>query len=350
MTTLWSATDPVPTAEDMPDLDVVTHVAVARARPGGWHYLHETALARHADRFHLVWAAHPTCEANEIEESLRGSSSADALAWDEPVSVRTPPEGGGHSWNHPVLWSDAGVLWGFFTRWRARRPETAIMRWEGSWQDTGAVIPGLIPFNPPLRLADGSLAMSGEFGWNEGAVALSRGDPLSWAVVRLPLDPAIPLRFPEVTLWERADALLAIFRPGKPGPMPVCRSVDGGRTWSPPEASDLAAGDSKPLSLRLSTGQQILLSNDPVAGRTLLRIAASGRDGAGLRRMWKLRHQAFPRRRLFGGWGSGPLVGHQTEWSYPSAVEWDGRLFVSYSQGKEDAALSIVPIAALAVE
>ena len=38
-----------------------------------------------------------------------------------------------------------------------------------------------------------------------------------------------------------------------------------------------------------------------------------------------------------------------TEWSYPSAVEHDGNLYIAYTQGKEDCALSIVPIGVLAV-
>ncbi|MBN8527023.1 MAG: exo-alpha-sialidase, partial [Planctomycetes bacterium] len=141
--------------------------------------------------------------------------------------------------------------------------------------------------------------------------------------------------------------LVAIHRPGQHGPAPVSRSVDGGRSWSALEPGDLAIAASKPLCLALSTGQQVLLSNDPAAGRTLLRLAATAPGGGAFTRMWKLRHQAFPRRRLFGGWGDGPVVGHETEWSYPSAVEHDGRLLIAYTQGKEDAALSIVPLFAL---
>ena len=53
--------------------------------------------------------------------------------------------------------------------------------------------------------------------------------------------------------------------------------------------------------------------------------------------------------RLFGGWGEGSRVGKPTEWSYPGAIEHDGKLYVAYTQGKEDCALSIIPLSALAV-
>jgi hypothetical protein len=43
-------------------------------------------------------------------------------------------------------------------------------------------------------------------------------------------------------------------------------------------------------------------------------------------------------------------VGGNTEWSYPAAIEHDGKLYITYTQGKEDCALSIIPLSALAVK
>ncbi|MDD4565891.1 MAG: hypothetical protein PHE79_10515 [Eubacteriales bacterium] len=42
-------------------------------------------------------------------------------------------------------------------------------------------------------------------------------------------------------------------------------------------------------------------------------------------------------------------VGTSTEWSYPNAYEHNGNLYITYSQGKEDCVLSIIPIEALHV-
>lgn len=347
MEPLWDAAEPITPADHLPDLDVVTHVQVERGRQGGYHYLHETALAWHRGCFHLLWAAHPTHEVNEVDERLRGTTSPDGITWQPASDVLVPGQHGAEGWNHPVLWSDGHDLWGFFTRWRARVPDCVVMRWDGAWRPEGSGIPGFLPFNAPRRLPDGSLVISGEYGWKTGAVAISRGDPTRWELVQLPSAFAPPLMFPEVTLLRRRDSLVAIHRSPTGGPAPICHSLDGGRTWSELVASNLPIASSKPLCLELSNGQQLLLCNDPAAGRTLLRLAVTAPGGASFHRMWKLRHQAFPRRRLFGGAGSGSLVGQETEWSYPSAVEHAGRLFIAYTQGKEDAALSIVPLSAV---
>ena len=68
-------------------------------------------------------------------------------------------------------------------------------------------------------------------------------------------------------------------------------------------------------------------------------------------RVWKIRHQQFPKRRLLGSReGTKSHAGGATEWSYPAAVEHEGSLYVSYTHGKEDCALSIIPLSALAVK
>jgi hypothetical protein len=43
------------------------------------------------------------------------------------------------------------------------------------------------------------------------------------------------------------------------------------------------------------------------------------------------------------------MVGNSTEWSYPAAIEHEGKLYVTYTQGKEDCVLSIIPLTALEV-
>ena len=108
---------------------------------------------------------------------------------------------------------------------------------------------------------------------------------------------------------------------------------------------------SKPLAGTLSTGQHYLVVNNlDAGGRSLLSIAVTAPGGQLFCRVWKIRHQQFPKRRLLGSRAGGSQVGGTTEWSYPAAAEHDGKLYVSYTHGKEDCALSIIPLTVLAVE
>jgi hypothetical protein len=43
-------------------------------------------------------------------------------------------------------------------------------------------------------------------------------------------------------------------------------------------------------------------------------------------------------------------VGGFTEWSYPAAVEHEGKLHIIHTHGKKDCALCIIPVSALAVK
>lgn len=360
---LWDPQLPFPECKDMRDPDIITHVTVERAVPGGWHYLHESSIALHRGSLYICWANHPLYEINLTDELIRGTFSRDGLHWQASQTWAAPKRGGSASYNHPVICDREGTLWGFFVRWEEEgkavswdggHPSTEIFTLDdatGSWQSTGALIPGFLPFRPPMKMADGNWIISGEEHWFEGAVALSREDDFtSWEVVRIPRPQEIELIYPETTLMERDGALLAILRPRGRGPAPVSLSHDCGRTWSPLQLSNLLICDSMPFCGRLSDGRQYLLFNNYEAGRTLLSIAVADPGAGSFSRVWKVRHQEHPVRRLLGYAGEPPtrvLVGKRTEWSYPAAVEHDGNLYISYTHGKEDCVLSIIPLSAL---
>ena len=114
--------------------------------------------------------------------------------------------------------------------------------------------------------------------------------------------------------------------------------------------SNFPLAASKPLCGRLSTGQQYLITDNLEQGRCLLSIAVTAPGGDKFCRVWKIRHQQTPLRRLLGSPGNKKThIGGHTEWSYPAAVEHDGKLYVIYTQGKEDCALSIIPLTALTI-
>lgn len=359
---LWEVSSPFPDWQYLPDLDVVTHVQLERAQRGGFHYLHETAIAWHDGYLYAGWANHGLLEVNVTDERIRGRRSRDGgLTWEPAIDWATPPLEGAESFNHPVLCSHQGALWGFFTRWNNKQPGVQIFTLAAgtqTWRPHQAFIPGFIPMTPPQKLRDGNWILGGELHFSTAAVAISRGDDFDrWAIVKIPHPAKLRLHFPETTLLDFGDSIVAICRPREVFTAPVAVSRDGGRTWSELRLSNFPLFDSKPLGGQLSTGQKFLITNHLEQERTLLTIAVTAPGARTFSRIWKIRHQQTPMRRLLGNRtptgfasaGKPTSIGTPTEWSYPSAIEHDGKLYVTYTQGKEDGALSIIPLSALAV-
>ena len=351
---VWDPNVPFPDAEHMEDLDVVTHVMIERGESGGFHYLHESSLDFHQGELYACWANHPTHEINVTDERIRGRVSDDGgRTWRPPTEWVASTASGSASFNHPVIADRFGVLWGFFTRWDGEMPSTEIFQLDdatGTWKTTGTILPLFVPFRPPSKMRDGNWLISGELHWYEAAAAISRGDDFSaWDIVRIPREPGVKFLFPETAIVDSGDRLLAVCRPLEAPTAPAAESWDCGRTWTALRPSNFPLESSQPFAGTLSTGQHFLITANAEHGRHLMSIAVTKRGETLFSRMWKIRHQQFPRRRLFGGCGDGSWVGWTTEWSYPAAVERDGNLYVSYTRGKEDCVLSIIPIRALEV-
>lgn len=355
---VWDPDVPFPSPQDMLDLDIVTHVTVERAQPGGYHYLHEATIMWHRDRFYLGWANHRTRETGDHDELIRGCTSPDALHWSEPSLWAQAPLVGATSHNHPLLFSHGGRLYGFFVCWRKEHiPTTELFilndatgAWE--WQKESS-IPRFVPFCTPQRMADGNWLIGGENWWYDAAVAISAGDDLTrWTMVTIPRPDHLKLLYPEAAIVYRGgNTLLAVCRPQQHTPnvpdawsAPVAESHDGGHTWTTLGLSNFPLAPSQPFAGRLSTGHNYLLTDSLEEGRCLLTIALTGPEGGLFRHIFKLRHQQWPRVRLFAN-----SLGKPTEWSYPNAFEHNGNLYIAYTQGKEDCVLSVVPVEVLAV-
>jgi hypothetical protein len=357
---VWDPSLPFPTPEEMLDLDIITHVSVERAQPGGYHYLHEATIMWHRDQFYMGWANHRTRETGDHDELIRGCTSPDALHWGEATIWAQPPMIGATSLNHPLIFSHNDKLYGFFVSWREEHtPSTEIFilnestkEWE--WQE-GSSIPMFVPFCSPQRLDNGNWIIGGEAHWDDAAVAISDGDDFTkWKMVKVPRPDNIHLFFPESAIINKGNNNLLIFcRPQQrtrnspdSWSAPVAESHDGGETWTTLGLSNFPLACSQPFAGKLSTGHNYLLTNRQEAegGRTLLSIALTDADGGLFKHIFKVRHQEWPRVRLFAN-----SFGNATEWSYPNAFERDGKLYIAYTQGKEDCVLSIIPIEALNV-
>lgn len=359
---VWDPSVPFPAVKNMEDPEIITQVTVERAEEGKFHYLHEATIARHKGKFFAGWSNHRTHEDQNRNEQIRGCVSSDGLHWSEPEVWVAAPFLGLTSFNHPLLFDHEDVLYGFFVAWREGQPTTELFTYDdetGRWtHHPEAAIPGFLPFCTPQRMGNGNWVLGGELLWENAAVAISNGDNmLQWRTVAIPNAKDVQLLYPETAIVCQEDRLLAFCRPRQIGSVnaddamtaPVAESFDFGETWTEIKRSNFPLGPSQPFSGRLSTGQNYLLTNSLEENRTLLLIAVTEPGGVLFKKIYKVRHQAWPAIRLFGGYNDerGSFAGRPTEWAYPGAIECDGKLYIIYSQGKEDCALSIIPVEAL---
>lgn len=351
---LWDRSVEFPMGKKMPDPDIITQVAISRATPEGYHYLHEAAVQWHKDRFYAAFANHKTYESGDYNEIIRGCTSFDGLHWTEPEIWCEPPLIGANSYNHPLLFSHGDTLYGFFVCWDdEHHPHTEIFTLDestGKWiHHPESRIPMFLPFCIPQKMEDGNWILGGENHWYYSAVAISHGeDMLHWDFVRIPRDDDFTLKYPESAIVDCGGGhLIDICRPSGMQTAPVAESFDFGRTWTKLEKSNYPLTESQPFAGKLSTGQNYLITDSLEEGRALLTIAVTEPGGKLFKKVYKIRHQRYPVRREFGGFGGGTYVGADTEWSYPNAFEHDGKLYIAYSQGKEDCVMSIIPVEVL---
>lgn len=345
---LWSDAIPFPSAAQMPFLRTVTHIAITRATPSGFHYLHEAGIAVHKGVFHAVFANGPW-ERDYSDELVRESTSSDGLTWSPPVVLA--PGGPDIAHNHPVIVSTGEHLWVFVTRFEMRIPSLEGFRWNETarrYESVGILAKDFMAFDPPKKMKDGNWILAGEKAFAGPArVLISHGDDFTkWEPVDIEM-PAGAFRGPDTTVFVSDTELTAVSRNNTYNVALAAESKDFGRTWSRLRVSNLPMGASKPIGGTLRNGQRYLISNNAEDGRSLLSIAVSKPGEKQFSGIWKIRHSTSPRRRS-------PVQrapqDPSAQWTYPAAVEHDGHLYVIYDLNKEDCELSIIPIAALAID
>ncbi len=344
----------------------MTHVIVERARPNGFNYLHEASIAFHGGRLHIGWANSPEEEKNTSNELYRTRVSDDGgFSWGE-VGVLAPG-GPTIAHNHGVMLERGDELWSFV----ARHDDESLSGMEAfqyvdddeAWASRGVVLPGFIPFDTPKRLTNGNWIIAGETAFHNSApaVAISDGDDLlSWRLVTLPLWEGAKLRFPEATVIPSvtSDRLLVVSRyeeMGTPwkdvtndhpylGFALASFSDDNGETWSTAEPSNLPMFPAKPCGGVLSTGQRFLVCNlthpdkaDNRRDTLVIYLSRSGDDR--FSHVLRVRHGESP---------SHPFYANR-QWSYPCAIEHDGKLYIAYTVNKSDCCLTSVPLTSLQV-
>jgi predicted neuraminidase len=242
--------------------------------------------------------------------------------WGEPRLVATGEERLFRRlpcWN-PVLYQDpSGPLLLFYKV--GRSPS----RWWGrlkvshdggkTWNDGERLPDGILgPIkNKPLKLADGTLLCPSSAEHDGWRVHMEWTPDLGQSWYRTPpLNSDRSVKAIQPTLLRHRDGSLQALCRTRQGTIAESWSRDGGRTWSPLQATVLPNPDSGIDGVSLPDGRAILVYNHSATGRSPLNLACS-QDG----RQW----QALA-----------VLEDDAGEFSYPAVIIGsDGRLHVTYT-------------------
>jgi len=346
--TLWSKRKPFPTPDQLTRPHGVRDLIVHRAGADEYSFLHDSTIVEHRG---ILFAAWYNCPEREIVDAsvIRGRRSRDGgVTWsDVEVIAKDPKRKIFYVPN--VFLSHKGTLWTFVLRMTGHDLPTQVEAFAldeaaNRWEPKGFIAELFLPNCPPIRMSDGNFVMAGRMADLRGekplrpAVAISQGDQLlrPWKTVPLSA-PGQTYACPETTLLVERYRLTAFYRRRRKVEL-MSKSTDCGRTWTTPAETNFPVVYAKMFAGTLSTGQHYLLSNTPGRehSRGLLTIAVTRPGEAVFSKMWKLRD----------GYATDLKAG--PEWSYPSAIEHRGKLFVVYTSEKHHCALSVIPIASIA--
>ncbi len=355
--TLWEAKGPVPKSADLPLLEGVEfHVIKARQpEKDDYNWLHGVAIVRHKGLLYASFGHNKGSE-NTASEVANGCTSADGgKTWgplftiDEGVEPNLAISAG-------VFLSHDGCLWAFHGAFhnRMQRVHTRAYLLDertSRWIAKGVVAEdGFWAMQEPRKMDDGNWLMAGVAVGNgyggpddPAAVAISHGDDLiKWDVVRIPKPKAMRM-WGESAVIIDGPKILNIARYGKPVAL-ASESGDYGRTWTRVRESNLPMAGSQPYAGVLSNGRPYLVCTttaDSGGRRSPLTIAVGRPGRRQFDKIYSIRDAVHE-----GPGESGPDI----RLSYPYAAEYDGKLYVVYSNdggrggNRNSAELAVIPI------
>lgn len=345
---LWQPDVPVPAREQLTRPEGARDALVHHTDTDRYHFLHDSCIAAHRGELFAAWY---NCPEREIQDEslIRGRRSSDGgRTWSAVETIASDDTGAGLHYVPPQLFTEAGTLYAMIGIMVGpdyiRRTDLFVYDDDtGEWRRLGTVAHAFQMNTAPVRMANGEYILPGRMASEVdgksvySAVAIGCSIDGEWELVRLPTgDLCRP--HPETTVYADSGLLTALVRNDGGFPQ-VFESADYGRTWDGPFEQNMPIAASKMYAGYLSTGQRYLLANINSDGyRELLTVSVSRPGEKQLCRMWSIRNgQDFPH----------PDI--RSEWSYPSAVEHDGTLYVVYTAGKRSCVMTAIPVASLAV-
>jgi hypothetical protein len=204
------------------------------------------------------------------------------------------------------------------------------------WDRTPLFLSDALNNFPPVSVSNGRWMMTARDASFNASVMESGADPFGpWTRHSVlgrydmkdltPDEPVLvqPARNRLVMMIRNNARLRALFR---------TESADGGKSWTPPVATDVPSAPSKFFLLKTSRGDWLAIGNfDPVIGRKRLHVA--------------LLDSAFSHASIVKVSLPGQVQGKEIpSVQYPHAIEHDGNLYVVYSRSKTAIELAIIPM------
>jgi hypothetical protein len=344
---LWTG-PPIPKdLMKIPFVAGMTHRTIHQATEQTDKFLHGASMTVYKGVIYANWANSPVHE-NYPNEKLKGRRSSDGGKTWSKVETIAPGFEGSNRHSHGVVFEYKGELWAIAARFGVGQ---AGKRFKGlggeafvldpktnQWKSRGEVLSNCWPFNLPMKTADGNYITGGMNRDGYPVVAISRGDNITvWDTISISFPPALKPSYAETSVSVDGNHIMAMIRGGGNVAW-IATSADGGKTWNPARPSNLPMPRAKPHLGRLSDGRLYALHN--VGNRDTLAISVGEPNKRTLNKIYRIRHgkSVAPR---FKGNAKGK------QWSYPFGYEYDGKLFVLYSIGKEDCGMSVLPIESL---
>jgi hypothetical protein len=359
--TLWTGSALPKTSEAEVLKDVHFHVIKKYERKvDGYGFLHGVALAWHKGRLYASFGHNKGSENTLTEEGRYCVSEDGGKTWSKVQTVDVGIDEDDLAVSHGVFLSHGETLWAFLGSFHGTRKGVHTRAYTlneetGQWQPQGTVIrDGFWPMTEPVKMDDGNWIMPGFIvgQGNPAAVAISAGDDLKkWNTVIIPRAAGVRNMWGESSIFVDGPRVTNVARYGGKALALAASSSDYGKTWTPSAESNLPMASSKPCSGVLTNGQRYLICSTTADGgnrRSPLTIAVSKPGENTFSKVFVIRHALFED----GPGESDP----RAALSYPYAIEYQGKLYVGYSNNGQrhgnnnSAELAVIPIEKLAVE
>ena len=354
---LWDPAAALPKRAEAPVLDDVAFHVIKKQRPDadGGNWTLGVGLAWHNGKLYASYGFNKGDENTASEEAHVRVSEDEGATWGEPVVIDAGAGNLGVS--HGVFLSYGGRLWAFMGAFYDRFQKTHTRGYvldeaTGAWKMEGVVVEnGFWPMQEPQKMADGNWIMAGfrvangyDVKGHLPAVAISRGDDFTkWDLVVIEAAPNLGDIWGESTVIVDGSRITNIARYNVKPLALVSTSADSGRTWTPAAPANLPMATSKPYAGTLSTGQRFLACTttaDSGGGRAPLTIAVSRPGQPLFSKVFVVRHSVSDK--------TPGVSDPRAEFSYPYAIEHDGKLYVGYTHKSHIAnELAVIPVAAL---